>query len=207
MSRRRRAGFEDIDVGLKLRHPVDGGAKQAALLGADPASGEHQRDKLRSLRERAPYDLHVGERYRYDAHSRAVLGPCVHCATRRRQHQKMSAARRAEREDPPWSCGTSGHRRSRSWNFCTSPLPSARRARNTPWRRRPLTGNEMFERYFRVQMNTLEQLIVFIPSILLVRALHRAAHRSGARRRVRDRAGLVFSQLRRDPKKRTSALA
>lgn len=29
------------------------------------------------------------------------------------------------------------------------------------------SGNEMFERYFRVQMNTLEQLIVFIPAILL----------------------------------------
>jgi len=29
------------------------------------------------------------------------------------------------------------------------------------------TGNEMFERYFRVQMNTLEQLVVFIPAILL----------------------------------------
>ncbi len=27
------------------------------------------------------------------------------------------------------------------------------------------TGNEIFERYFRVQQNTLEQLIVFIPSI------------------------------------------
>jgi glutathione S-transferase len=29
------------------------------------------------------------------------------------------------------------------------------------------TGNEMFERYFRVQMNTLELLIIFVPSILL----------------------------------------
>jgi glutathione S-transferase len=28
------------------------------------------------------------------------------------------------------------------------------------------TGNEMFERYFRVQMNTLELLVVFVPSIL-----------------------------------------
>jgi glutathione S-transferase len=28
-------------------------------------------------------------------------------------------------------------------------------------------GNEIFERYFRVHMNTLELLIVFIPSILL----------------------------------------
>jgi glutathione S-transferase len=27
------------------------------------------------------------------------------------------------------------------------------------------TGNEIFERYFRVQMNTLEQLVIFIPSI------------------------------------------
>jgi len=29
------------------------------------------------------------------------------------------------------------------------------------------TGNEVFERYFRVQMNTLEQLVLFIPSILI----------------------------------------
>jgi glutathione S-transferase len=29
------------------------------------------------------------------------------------------------------------------------------------------TGNEVFERHFRAHMNTLEQLLVFIPSILL----------------------------------------
>jgi glutathione S-transferase len=29
------------------------------------------------------------------------------------------------------------------------------------------TGNEVFERYFRVQMNTLEQLVVFLPSIFI----------------------------------------
>jgi glutathione S-transferase len=29
------------------------------------------------------------------------------------------------------------------------------------------TGNEMFERYFRVQMNTLELLVVFVPAIVL----------------------------------------
>jgi len=28
-------------------------------------------------------------------------------------------------------------------------------------------GHEIFERYFRVQMNTLEQLVVFVPAILL----------------------------------------
>jgi glutathione S-transferase len=30
-----------------------------------------------------------------------------------------------------------------------------------------VTGNETFERYLRVQLNTLEQLVVFIPSIVL----------------------------------------
>lgn len=29
-----------------------------------------------------------------------------------------------------------------------------------------ITGNAIFERYFRVQQNTLEQLVVFIPAIL-----------------------------------------
>ncbi len=29
-----------------------------------------------------------------------------------------------------------------------------------------VTGHEMFERYYRVQMNTLELLVVFVPAIL-----------------------------------------
>ena len=29
------------------------------------------------------------------------------------------------------------------------------------------TGNEMFERHYRVQVNTVEQLVVFLPSILI----------------------------------------
>jgi glutathione S-transferase len=29
------------------------------------------------------------------------------------------------------------------------------------------TGNADFERYFRVQMNTLEQLVIFVPAIML----------------------------------------
>jgi len=33
------------------------------------------------------------------------------------------------------------------------------------------TGNEVFERYFRVQMNTVEQLLVFIPAIWLFASL------------------------------------
>jgi glutathione S-transferase len=30
-----------------------------------------------------------------------------------------------------------------------------------------MSGNEIFDRYFRVHMNTLEQLVVFIPSIVI----------------------------------------
>jgi len=29
------------------------------------------------------------------------------------------------------------------------------------------TGNEIFERYYRVQMNTIEQLVIFLPSIYM----------------------------------------
>ena len=42
------------------------------------------------------------------------------------------------------------------------------RARDTYDVPAPATsGHEVFERYFRVQMNTLEQLIIFVPSLLL----------------------------------------
>ena len=42
------------------------------------------------------------------------------------------------------------------------------RARGTYGVPAPATGgNEMFERYFRVQMNTLEQLVIFVPGMLM----------------------------------------
>ena len=41
------------------------------------------------------------------------------------------------------------------------------------------TGNEVFERYFRVQMNTLEQLVVFVPSVLLFAQLRDANWAAG----------------------------
>ncbi len=47
-------------------------------------------------------------------------------------------------------------------------LMAVGRARATYKVSAPATsGNEMFERYFRVQMNTIEQLLIFLPSILL----------------------------------------
>jgi glutathione S-transferase len=67
------------------------------------------------------------------------------------------------------------------------------------------TGNEMFERYFRVQMNTLEQLIVFLPGILLF-ALY-------VEPRIAAALGLLFvigrawyfRQYVRDPRTRSAA--
>jgi len=42
------------------------------------------------------------------------------------------------------------------------------RARGTYGVRAPaVSGNEMFERYYRVQMNTLEQLVLFLPALWL----------------------------------------
>jgi len=45
------------------------------------------------------------------------------------------------------------------------------RARSTYGVKAPATsGHEMFERYFRVQMNTLELLIVFVPALWMAAA-------------------------------------
>ena len=42
-----------------------------------------------------------------------------------------------------------------------------------------VTGHPVFERYFRVQMNTLEQLAVFVPSVLLFAHLRDANWAAG----------------------------
>ena len=50
------------------------------------------------------------------------------------------------------------------------------RARSTYGVKAPATsGHEMFERYFRVQMNTLELLIVFVPALWMAAAYWNAA--------------------------------
>jgi uncharacterized membrane protein YecN with MAPEG domain len=69
------------------------------------------------------------------------------------------------------------------------------------------TGNEIFERNFRVQMNTLEQLIMFIPGILIF------AHYFDPR--IAAAIGAIFLIGRvvyfrayvRDPKKRSFGFA
>ena len=50
------------------------------------------------------------------------------------------------------------------WLFCAA-VGRARGRYNVP--APATTGHEVFERYFRVQMNTLEQLVIFVPAILL----------------------------------------
>ena len=34
-----------------------------------------------------------------------------------------------------------------------------------------ITGNEIFERYFRVQQNTIEQIVLFLPSLFIAAAV------------------------------------
>ncbi len=61
------------------------------------------------------------------------------------------------------------------------------------------TGHPVFERYFRVQQNTLEQLIVFVPSVWLFGYYVSALWAAGLGRAVRHRPGPVPDGLRRGP--------
>lgn len=64
------------------------------------------------------------------------------------------------------------------------------------------SGNEVFERYYRVQMNTLEQLVVFVPAVLLY-ATYWSATVAAALGAVYLVGRLVyFSSYVKDPAKR-----
>ncbi len=64
------------------------------------------------------------------------------------------------------------------------------------------TGNEMFERYFRVQMNTLEQLVVFIPAVVLFAHLVSAYWAAGLGGVYLVGRVLYFLSYIKDPKTR-----
>ncbi len=64
------------------------------------------------------------------------------------------------------------------------------------------SGNEMFDRYYRVQMNTLEQLIVFVPAVLIY-ATYWSATVAAALGAVYVVGRLIyFFSYVKDPKKR-----
>ena len=71
--------------------------------------------------------------------------------------------------------------------FCFLHARSGARARHYKVPAPATTGHEVFERYFRVQMNTLEQLVIFVPAMLLFARYVNALRRSRPRRAVHHR--------------------
>lgn len=69
------------------------------------------------------------------------------------------------------------------------------------------TGHEVFERYFRVQMNTLEQLVIFIPAILLFARYGNAAVAAGLGAVFLLGRALYFVRYVADPRKREVGFA
>ncbi len=67
-----------------------------------------------------------------------------------------------------------------------------------------VTGNEIFERHFRVQQNTLEQLIAFIPGMYLFSHYFNPLWSCRPRRRLPDGPRTVRCQLRQRPGKARS---
>ena len=59
-----------------------------------------------------------------------------------------------------------------------------------------ITGNEVFERHFRVQQNTLEQLIAFPAGAVSLRPLLQSPVGGGSRGHLPDRPPGLFRELR-----------
>ena len=65
------------------------------------------------------------------------------------------------------------------------------------------TGNEVFERYFSVQMNTLELLIIFVPAIWMFGFYVSANVAAGLGATYIVGRGIYFFSYVRDPKRRS----
>jgi len=65
-----------------------------------------------------------------------------------------------------------------------------------------ITGHEVFDRYYRVHMNTLEQLIVFIPAILVFAYFGNPSYAAGLGAFYLVGRIIYFNSYVKDPAKR-----
>lgn len=70
-----------------------------------------------------------------------------------------------------------------------------------------VTGDEMFERYFRVQQNTMEQLIIFIPSVYIFGMYVHALTAAGIGLLFIIARAIYFKGYTSDPSKRLPGMA
>jgi uncharacterized membrane protein YecN with MAPEG domain len=69
------------------------------------------------------------------------------------------------------------------------------------------TGNEMFERYYRVQMNTMEQLLIFLPAIWIFAQYASAPVAAALGAVFIVGRWIYFQSYLRDPKSRSVGFA
>jgi len=184
--RRRRAGSH-TSYAPKLRHPIDGGREIGRRSGRIHASANTSAPGSQTPSGHAKR-LHIGDNVGTMPIAAQSLGHAriVHVAA----HAKNATSAAEEGGADLSYISSSG---SPCLNSLVLWLCRWKGGREIRRERAPHDRNKCLSAYFRVQMNTLEQLIVFIPSILLFAHYVEPRIAAALGLAVRDRAALVLS--------------